>query len=123
MPLYARSSDLAIITASITDKHSFDALDQWIELVQNACTPCPPLVLAVNKMDDYERATMTSDEINDLFKDKFRAIFFVSALSGENIDQLFNFVALEANVFSKQNAPAQPEVNVEEKPKSERHCC
>lgn len=123
MPLYARSSDLAIITASITDKSSFDALNQWADLVRGACTPCPPLVLAVNKMDDYERATMTTDEINEQFRDKFKAIFFVSALSGENIDQLFDYVACEANTFSKQNTPATPEVTVQPTKNKDRGCC
>ena len=122
MPLYARSSDLGIITVSITDKASFESVDQWIELVTNACSPVPPLVLAVNKTDDFEHAVYTVDEINNQFKDKFKGIFFVSALSGENIDQLFEFAAVEAVNFSKENQPPpeQPQVQKDSK---EKKCC
>ena len=120
MPLYARSSDLGIITVSVTDKSSFDSVDQWIELVGNACSPVPPLVLAVNKMDDFEHASYTVDEINNMYKDKFKGIFFVSALSGENIEQLFEFVALEAVNFAKEITPP-PEQPAETQGK--KKCC
>lgn len=121
MPLYARSSDLAIITASITDEVSFSSIEQWIELVKNACSPLPPLVLAVNKIDDFDHSCATVDEINRRYKDKFSGIFFISALSGENIEQLFEFVAFEADNFAKSNMPETPEQPVEVKEK--KGCC
>ena len=103
MPLYARSSALAIITASIVDGESFKAIPKWIETVSNSCDPCPPLLLAVNKIDITENQAYTPEQIQDQYGDQFQGIFFVSALSGENIDNLFSSAALEASRFGKQN--------------------
>ena len=111
MPLYARSSALAIITASIVDEESFQAIPKWIETVNNSCDPCPPLLLAVNKIDLTENALYTTEEIQEKYGEQFCGIFFVSALSGENIDNLFSSAALEASKFGKKNRePAPPPV-------------
>ena len=122
MPLYARSSQCAIITTAINEMSSFRSVDQWIELVKTSCTPLPPIILAVNKMDDSEHAAMTIDEINSQFRDKVQGIFFVSALSGENIEQLFSFVAVEAIKFSLTLAPIEGP-NIEENEKNDSICC
>jgi small GTP-binding protein len=100
MPLYVRSSSLAICTASIDDVLSFQALPQWIATIRSSCDQPPPMVLAVNKMDLAENAVLTQDEIQERYGSNFRATFFVSALTGECIDQLFTSAALEAGRFS-----------------------
>jgi len=107
MPLYARSSDCAVVTVSINDSGSFQAIDQWVELIKSACSPIPPIVLAVNKMDDFEHCAMTIEEVSNTYRNKFKGIFFISALSGENVDQLFSFVALEAMRFSNVNTQVE----------------
>jgi 50S ribosomal subunit-associated GTPase HflX len=58
------------------------------------------MLLAVNKMDLSAKAVLTQDEIQERYGSNFRSTFFVSALSGECIDQLFTAAALEAGRFS-----------------------
>jgi GTPase SAR1 family protein len=100
MPLYVRSSSLAICTAAINDIVSFQALPRWVATITQSCDQPPPMVLAVNKMDLAESAVLTQDEIQERYGFNFRATFFVSALTGECVDQLFTSAAVEAGRFS-----------------------
>jgi small GTP-binding protein len=119
MPLYTRSSSLAIITASIVDEESFQAIPRWIETVISACDPCPPLLLAVNKIDLTENALYSHEEIIDKYGSQFAGVFFISALSGENIENLFSAAANEAARYGKRNQEAPlPPVS-----KNKSSCC
>jgi small GTP-binding protein len=92
-PLYARSACVAILTASIVSQDSFDNLSQWIDVLSSATDELPPIVLAVNKMDLRESARLTEEKIESTYVSKFDGHFFVSALTGEGIDNLFQFAA------------------------------
>jgi small GTP-binding protein len=92
-PLYARSACVAILTASIVDQDSFDNLAQWTDILGSATDEVPPIVLAVNKCDLRESARMTDEKIETTYATKFAGHFFVSALTGEGIDNLFMFAA------------------------------
>jgi small GTP-binding protein len=101
IPLYARSSCLAIVTTSVDDLPSFQSIPKWIDAVASSCETPPPVILAVNKIDlTGEDRKITVDEIHRDYDDKFSGIFFVSALTGEGISELFNSAAIEATKFS-----------------------
>jgi predicted GTPase len=69
-------------------------------MIGGAADPPPPLILAVNKMDLFESAVLTTDEICEKFDANFVGIFFVSALTGNNVDQLFCCAGIEALRFT-----------------------
>jgi small GTP-binding protein len=101
MPLYTRSSDLAVLTTAINDDISFAQLPKWVELINSSCDIVPPIVLAVNKIDlaDPDRAAL--DEIHQRYSDQFKSIFYVSAKTGENCEALIQFVGNEAANFNR----------------------
>ncbi|KAI5530804.1 retrograde vesicle-mediated transport, Golgi to ER [Trichomonas vaginalis G3] len=122
-PLYARSAACAIITASITDAMSFEAIQTWIELLKNACEVMPPLVLAVNKIDLLNQSGVkTESEIETEYGSLFSAVFFVSAQSGEAVENAFTFAAQKGYEFMVGNQPikAQP---LEPKKEDKKSCC
>jgi small GTP-binding protein len=118
IPLYARSSSLAIITTAIDDEASFEAVPGWIEVLSSAEEITPPVILAVNKMDlvATKRPVMREDEIRARFDPTFIQIFFVSALTGDHIDHLFCAAAVEASQFALghqgRESGSVPEVEV-----------
>ena len=101
-PLYARSASCAIVVAAINDRESFEALEQWLKLLEASCDPVPPVILAVNKMDLMGQACKTQEEIEQEYSAKFCGIFYVSAASGENVDNVFNQAAKSAYEFIKK---------------------
>lgn len=101
-PLYIRNSTVVVITTSITDQDSFTAVPRWIDLVVNTCDEIPPMILAINKMDDIENSTMNVEEIDNMYTNKFKTLFYVSALTGENTDNLLKSVAITAHDFAQK---------------------
>jgi small GTP-binding protein len=107
-PLYARSSSLAIVTAAVDDESSFEAIPKWITTVTSSCDVPPPIVLAVNKMDLRDGAVFSEDQVQTRWGSQFIGIFFVSALTGESVNQLFDFAACEAAKFSASSTGIRP---------------
>jgi small GTP-binding protein len=123
IPLYARSASLGIIIAAIGDIQSFDAIPTWIDAVRSSCETPPPLLLAVNKMDQIEAAVKTVEQIHSEFDGCFLSVFFVSALTGEGIASLFNAAAIEASNFSaKYTVPKSKQLPATSEQK-EQVCC
>lgn len=101
-PLYTRSASFAILTASIIDKESFVSLDDWIELLKSTCEHMPKVCLCINKMDLVEQSNIGMDKIQEEYNDKYPALFFVSAHSGDGVEELFMHAANEGYKFSKK---------------------
>jgi len=88
-PLYTRSASVAIMTASIVDEDSFSNLNTWKKLLEESCESFPPVILAVNKIDLSTDSMPTRDEIEESNIDSYSSVFFVSAQTGEGVDELF----------------------------------
>jgi small GTP-binding protein len=109
VPLYARSASAVILTASITDRSSFENLSHWKEMLSPTSGDLPPIVIAANKIDLRASAEITDDEIETEYGGgRFAGLFFVSALTGEGIENLFLFAGQVAYRFAIGNkAPAE----------------
>ncbi|OHT09490.1 small GTP-binding protein [Tritrichomonas foetus] len=108
-PLYSRSSSCAIIMAAANDPSSFDSLSTWQELLfgsQASSERVPPSILAINKIDLYDEkeSFFTRDEIDERYAQKFESIMYVSARTGEGIDDMFVMAADAAFKFMRQYA-------------------
>jgi small GTP-binding protein len=120
-PLYARSSSLAIVTTAIDDPPSFQSIPKWIEAIAGSCEAPPPVILAVNKMDLAKQREVTVEEIHREYDGKFSGIFFVSALTGEGIVELFNGSAVEASKFASATVSSRGRQGPQ--PDQESSCC
>lgn len=90
-PLYSRMSSVAIIVASVDKSDSFLNIDQWCDqLTASSPKDVPPVVMAVNKMDLYEDGSEWSvDKITKEFGSRFAGLFFVSAMTNQEVDNMF----------------------------------
>jgi GTPase Era involved in 16S rRNA processing len=64
--------------------------------------------LAVNKTDLKDTAKLSAEEIQEKYGGEFVGLFYVSAQTGENVDPLFNCVAIEASKFYRTLATSRP---------------
>ena len=121
-PLYARSASCAIVCASIVDLESFNALGTWKKLVEDSCDITPPMILCVNKTDLANDQTMSNEEIEEKYGKQFNTLFFVSAYSGEGIDELFAQSGKLGLEYSMQNQPTGQVQDLTKKQKKKK-CC
>lgn len=120
-PLYMRGARCGIIVASCDLQDSMDAIPSWLELLGSVQAEPIPAVLAINKSDlmSEEQEEETAKAI-DLYRPYFQGIYLVSALSGDNVPELFKAAAKAA-----EETPAAQEVVFPTmiEGKSEPSCC
>jgi small GTP-binding protein len=122
-PLYARSSSVAILTTSLSEPTSFDNIERWISLLQSATDEIPPVILAVNKIDLIDSAFKSIEEIQQEYGKRFAAVFFVSAVTNEEVDNLFMFAALAGYRFAKAAGPETHRTVLGERDEAQEKCC
>jgi 50S ribosomal subunit-associated GTPase HflX len=113
---------VAILTASITDRRSFENLSQWTKILSSPTGELPPVVLAVNEIDPRESAKVTNDEVETEYGGQFAGLFFVSALTAEGIENLFMFAAQVGYRFAIANR-AGSETALDGKDTGGFQCC
>ena len=87
---YFKNSVCAIITYDITNKQSFDNIQDWINEVRNQVSNKVLLVLVGNKIDLEKERIVNYDEGKKFAEDNDMLFIETSALNGNGINQLFN---------------------------------
>lgn len=119
--MYARNSKVCIMVASFVDPGSIANLEVWRDRLK-ATGENPPIVVAINKMDMQEGAPMTIDQIRETYGEKFPNMFFVSARTGDSVNELFVSAAQEA-IKAENDAAAAPGVNINNQNQKSSKCC
>ncbi|OHT00704.1 GTP-binding protein ypt5 [Tritrichomonas foetus] len=104
IPLYFKYAVCAIIVFSFEDIKSFQALDLWLEMLQTNTDHDIPVVIAGNKCD-VEKKTVDISMAKKWASSKNYQLFLTSARTGEQVNNLFQFVA-ENYVESSEKAIA-----------------
>ena len=84
-----------VIVYDITNRESFEAVDKWMKDARDLRDVDQALiVMAGNKADMGEHGRqVTTEEAEAFAKEKEIMFFEISALSGQNVQMLFNEVA------------------------------
>jgi small GTP-binding protein len=122
-PLYSRSAAVALLVTSVDKDTSFEHIDHWISLLEQSASTLPPIVLAVNKMDLLADSAAKQEEIETKYGTRFSGIFFVSALTNENVNNLFMAAAAAGYAFFKTGNGAQVTETLPEQTQKTSHCC
>ena len=87
---YYSCSCCALIVYDITNEESFKSVKQWINDCQSFASTNIHLVLVGNKIDLEQDRKVTKEIAEDLASEFGMDFYEVSALSGENIDNIFS---------------------------------
>ena len=89
VPMYIRNSHIVLLVFDVTNKNSFNNLNNWLNIIKNCCyNNLPRFIVIGNKID--LNLEFNKDDIK-LFSNNINSNFFlVSAKLGTNITQLFN---------------------------------
>ena len=96
IPMFSRDSMVCIIVCDISKPDTIAHIDKWVSILDETEGARPAIVIAVNKIDLENQVEKTRDDIFQELAPKYTNIIFVSALTGENVQELFIVVAKEA---------------------------
>lgn len=83
----------ALLVFDLTRKHTLYRLEDWINELREYAPPDLPLILVGTKSDLKDMRAVSNSEIEE-FKDTWNilASFKTSAITGENIKEIFNLI-------------------------------
>lgn len=88
IPSYLKMGKFCLVTYDVTDRKSFEALGQWINLCEE-CKPSQSTIVIVGNKIDMGRVVLKEEA--KMFAKKLGYQYFeVSARTGENINSMFN---------------------------------
>jgi len=91
---YYRGAVACIVAFSTTDRESFEAVQKWIDKVEEECGTIP-MVLVQNKIDLIDRAVMTTEEADALASKVRLELYRTSVLENHKVDEVFFYLAEE----------------------------
>lgn len=121
-PQYFRRADGVILFYDTTVKTSFTHLQNWLDSIINNAQSSIPVILVGNKVDLPE--VVPKEHAIDFARDKKLELFFCSAKSGDNIDQIFNRIAeLTLQHTVEQDQPQNVVTVKETTPEDKKNGC
>ena len=87
---YYRKTSGAILVYDLTDRNSFNAIEDWVDQLKNYCDEDPVLLLIGNKADKTNEIEITSEEGEEFGKKINAAFYESSAYTGYNIKKWIN---------------------------------
>ena len=96
---YYKGAKGAFIVYDITNRLSFESVDKWIQDLNLNSDKNITLLLIGNKKDLADKREVTTEEGEEKAKSFGLAFLETSALTGENIDKVFDYILKE--VFTK----------------------
>ena len=91
-PIYYRAADAAIICYDVTDKPSYDSLNNWKATFLENAPPNIIYFLVGNKIDRQEDRKVSYQQGEDQAKEISAHFFEVSAKTGSNVKELFEAI-------------------------------
>ena len=94
---YPKVADALILIYDVTDNDSFDRLNLWIKNIKDwreESTITIPVILVGNKIDLEDSRVVTREQGNKFAKENGFLFAECSALTGENINYIFNKLVL-----------------------------
>ena len=111
-PIYCRDASAGILVFDITNKETFQKLDNWHQIFTDVAGQDAILYVVANKCDLVGEEQVQREDAEKWAKEKESPIYFTSAKNGDNIKQLFHDIA-EHLVATKMKDMTDPSASVQ----------
>jgi small GTP-binding protein len=110
-PVYFRSASAGILVFDLSNRRSFENLNEWITLFQRSSAEDALVFVVGNKVDLVETRQVPIDDARDWAREQNCSYFETSAQTGQGIAPLFN--SISATLGSKGRTEALHTTKVE----------
>ena len=119
--MYYQNAEAAIIVYDLGDIDTFKDATRWIQELGNFLSEKIPIALAGNKADLPERVVPIEDAEKFAMENNAK-LFYTSAKTGENVTEIFGYLAEEIYKTKSDNKPKGLLLK-KKKNKEEKKCC
>lgn len=104
---YYRDADAALIVFDLSNRQSFTSITKWHELLlTRSWNKVPVIVYLIGNKSDSTKVVVSQQEINDLVsKLSIQVYISTSAMTGENVNSMFNALFDRLITVKTQNDP------------------
>jgi small GTP-binding protein len=117
---YFRSAIGVILVFDLSDRKSFDDLNQWLADIHALCDPNAVVTLIGNKLDLTGQRTVTTSEAEMFAQLHQLAYFETSALGGDNIREAFHRTA--GAILRRNTGPTPTDSHLVQARSDEKGC-
>jgi small GTP-binding protein len=93
-PVYFRSASAALLVFDVTNRTSFESLDDWLQLFKKSNSENTLVFVVGNKIDLVEERKVTIEEARDWARKHSSSYFETSAQNADGITTLFKSLAV-----------------------------
>ena len=119
---YVRGANGIILIFDVTNKKSFEGIQNWIKQIKDQVSSKVSVALVANKVDDKENREISADEGMKLAKENGYPYYEASAKEGINIEECFGDIIKQ--IAENYGNPEENESRkLENKKKENKGCC
>ena len=104
VPMFARTSQVAIIVFDVTEEETFDNVEEWLKYL-NTNSNTPNIFLVGNKIDCENSFPNCNSRADEYASEKKLTLFFTSAKNGQNLDLLFQEIGTIVDNATVEQTP------------------
>lgn len=121
---YFRNSHGFIIGYDITDRNSFEAIDDWIRQIKEFRDCKNNIVIIGTKSDLEDERVVSTEEGRQLAKEHYTQFYETTAKDNINVNETFNYISQEI-LHSIENGeiPERTSIAINNKKGSKNKCC
>jgi small GTP-binding protein len=121
VPIYFKGAMFAILAFAVNDEKSFEHLDAWLTEIRDHSDQNIEVVLVGTKYDCHDKA-VTDERARELATKHNLKLFFVSAVTGQNVNGVVEYLAIRYGTKRQEGLEAYPN-HIREQPMVVKRCC
>ena len=120
---FYKNAEGILLVYDVTDRNSFLQIEEWVKTITDNKKKDAQIILVGNKCDLVESRTTSYEEALACSKKFDFKYFEVSALSGENVDTVFEFLAEQILRSKGINPDETNSMSLIRRKKQNKGCC
>ena len=120
---YYRGCNVILVVFDVTDRQSFDNVNNWVECIEKFAKSNVLRILVGNKIDLSEKRVISNEEGKKLAQKYGLKYYEISALKSEGLNEMFEDAAKDYVEIYEQKCMKNFQLKKQKREKPKKGCC